>query len=253
MKTKLAYPLFFAAATLLFLPFVFLPLNALWLLFKSFVWFGAGNPREEYVNAVIRTTPLAGLSLVFLFISVCLAFGFLVFSRTPRGRRFFAESSGIVEWLAQNIFLGFTMIFELLFMLFGFTYRKQGRTRMSGKPDLRATQNAAIREYEFDEPVPDDYGQFLRRLSRIRSEDGKIGFAYRTLCRLYKRAAPDISDSDTPREVQRKAERAGRFAPSDLESTRKIIERVKFFGRWPEEAEQAEFLRELCRNVRTLL
>ena len=253
MKTKLAYPLFFAAATVLFLPFVYLPLNALWLLFKSFVWFGAGNRREEYVDAVLRTTPLAGLSVVFLFLAVLLSFGLFVFSRTPRGRRFFAESAGITEWLAQNLFLGFTMLFELLFMLLGFTYRKQDRTRAPGKTDLRATQNAAIREYEFSERTPDDYAQFLRRLSRIRSQDGKIGYAYRTLCRLYKRAAPDISDSDTPREVQRKAERAGRFAPSELESIRVIIERVKFSGRRPDEAEQAEYLRELCRNVRILL
>ena len=98
-----------------------------------------------------------------------------------------------------------------------------------------------------------DYGQYLRRLSRIRSEDRKIGYAYRTLCRLYKRAAPEISASDTPREVQRKAERTARFASSDLESVRKIIERVKFEDAALAEHEKSGLLGELCRNVRILI
>ena len=114
-------------------------------------------------------------------------------------------------------------------------------------------QDAAIREYEPDEKLPDDYGQFLRRLSRIRSEDAKIGYAYRTLCRLYKRAAPEISASDTPREVERKAERTARFASSDLESARKIIERVKFEDADLREQEKSGLLAELCRTVRILL
>ena len=59
-------------------------------------------------------------------------------------------------------------------MLFGFSYRKEDKTRTTDKvPSFRATQDAAVREYEFDERLPDDYGQFLRRLSRIRSEDRK--------------------------------------------------------------------------------
>ena len=139
-------------------------------------------------------------------------------------------------------------------MIPGFSDRKEDTTRAAdeGQP-CRATQDAAVREYEFDERLPDDYGQFLRRLSRIRSEDRKIGYAYRTLCRLYKRAAPEISASDTPREVQRKEERTARFASSDLESARRIIERVKFEDAAFGEHEKSGLLSELCRSVRILL
>ena len=133
-------------------------------------------------------------------------------------------------------------------------YRKEEKSRANNEElSFRATQDAAIREYEFIERLPDDYGQFLRRLSRIRSEDTKIGYAYRTLCRLYKRAAPEISASDTPREVQRKAERTARFASSDLESVRIIIERVKFEDAALAENEKFGLLGELCRSVRILL
>ena len=260
MKTKLAYPLFFLAAAVLFLPFVYLPLNALWLVFKSLVWFGLnrGGDRENYTAEVLRTVPLAGLSVGFLVLTVFLLIGLLVFSRSPRGKRFLAESSGIARWLAQHVFLGLTVFIRFLAMLFGYSWRKEDRTRPPGDTEtFRATQDAAIREVEFDEKLPDDYGQFLRRLSRIRSVDAKIGYAYRTLCRLYKKAAPEISASDTPREVERKAERTARFSPSDLESARKIIERVKFEDAALEEPigehEKSSLLSELCRSVRILL
>jgi NADH:ubiquinone oxidoreductase subunit 6 (subunit J) len=254
MKTKLSYPLFFLCAVLVFIPFVFLPLNALWLVFKSLVWFGAGKGREDYAAEVWDRTPLAGLSVGFLVLAVFLLISLFVFSRSQRGKRFLAESSGIAEWIARHLFLGLTILFQFFSMLFGFSYRKEDKTRTTDEAQsFRATQDAAIREYEFDERLPDDYGQFLRRLSRIRSEDRKIGYAYRTLCRLYKRAAPEISASDTPREVQRKVERTARFASSDLESARKIIERVKFEDAALEEKTKSGLLSELCRSVRILL
>ena len=254
MKTKLAYPLFFLCAVLVFFPFVFLPLNALWLVFKSLVWFGAGKEREDYAAEVWDRTPLAGLSVGFLVLAVFLLIGLFVFSRSQRGKRFLAESSGIAEWIARHLFLGLTVLFQFFSMLFGFSYRKADKTRTTDEAQsFRATQDAAIRDYEFDERLPDDYGQFLRRLSRIRSEDAKIGYAYRTLCRLYKRAAPEISASDTPREVQRKAERTARFASSDLESARRIIERVKFADATLAEHEKNGLLGDLCRSVRILL
>ncbi len=254
MKTKLAYPLFFLCAVLVFFPFVFLPLNALWLVFKSLVWFGAGKERENYAAEVWDRTPLAGLSVGFLVLAVFLLIGLFVFSRSQRGKRFLAESSGIAEWIARHLFLGLTVLFQFFSMLFGFSYRKEGKTLTTDEgQSFRATQDAAIRDYEFDERLPDDYGQFLRRLSRIRSEEAKIGYAYRTLCRLYKRAAPEISASDTPREVQRKAERTARFASSDLESARRIIERVKFEDATLAEHEKNGPLAELCRSVRILL
>lgn len=254
MKTKLAYPLFYVAAAILFLPVVYLPLNALWLIFKSLVWFGAGKGREEYAAGVWDRTPLAGLSVGFLVLTVFLLISLFVFSRSPRGKRFLKESSGIVEWIARHFFLALVAIGQFFSMLFGLSYRKEDKTRTTdGEPSFRATQDAAIRDYEFDERLPDDYGQFLRRLSRMRSEDRKIGYAYRTLCRLYKRAAPEISASDTPREVQRKAERTARFASSDLESARRIIERVKFEDSALVENEKNGMLSELCRSVRILL
>ena len=254
MKTKLAYPLFFLCAVLVFFPFVFLPLNALWLVFKSLVWFGAGKEREDYAAEVWDRTPLAGLSVGFLVLAVFLLIGLFVFSRSPRGKRFLAESSGIADWLARHLFLGLTVFLQLLAMLFGFSYRKEDKSRTNNEePSFRAAQDAAVRDFEFDERLPDDYGQFLRRLSRIRSEDRKIGYAYRTLCRLYKWAAPEIAVSDTPREVQRKAERTARFASSDLESARRIIERVKFEAPDLQINEKSGLLSELCRSVRILL
>ena len=258
MKTKLAYPLFFAAAAVLFLPFVYLPMNALWLIFKSLVWFGAGKGREGYAARVWNRTPLPGLSLGFLVLAVFLLIGLFAFSRSSRGKRFLAESAGIVEWIARHLFLALVVIGQFFSMLFGFSYRKEDKTRTTGEAQpFRAAQDAAVRDYEPDEKLPDDYGQFLRRLSRIRPEDRKIGYAYRTLCRLYKRAAPEISASDTPREVKRKAERTGRFAPSDLDAARSIIERVKFEAAADGEPlsgqEKSGMLGELCRNVRILL
>ena len=262
MKTKLAYPLFFLCAAVLFLPFVYLPLNALWLVFKSLVWFGAGKGREDYATDVWNRTPLPGLSVGFLVLALFLLIGLFVFGRSPRGKRFLAESSGIIEWIARHFFLALVAIGQFFSMLFGFSYRKEDKSRTADEAQsFRATQDPAVRDYEPDERLPDDYGQFLRRLSRIRSEDAKIGYAYRTLCRLYKRAAPEIAASDTPREVQRKAEWTARFASSDLESARKIIERVKFedtalgdpLGESLSEHDKSGLLSELCRSVRILL
>ena len=129
MKTKLAYPLFFAAAAVLFLPFVYLPLNALWLAFKSLVWFGAGKEREDYAAEVWDWTPLARLSIGFLVLTVFLPISLFVFSRSPRGKRFLAESSGIVEWIARHFFLALVVIGQFFSMLFGLSYRKEDKSR----------------------------------------------------------------------------------------------------------------------------
>ena len=249
------YHLFYWIATILISFFVFLVFNAARLILTTAIYFGAGRERELYLTAVYNTIPMAGISLVFLvlFLYILLALG--IFSQTKTGRQALAESSGVFLWILEHCFSFLLMLFQLFPMLFGLKYGRSKRNPEinDDKASHKVQTTGSVREYQFTETIPDTYAVFLRRLARFRTVDERIGFSYRTICRLYKRTAETLQPSDTPREIVNKVSRTARQSIEDMDSVRQIIEKVKFSNDAIDETEKENLLMELCRNVRILL
>ena len=249
------YHLFYWIAIIVILFFVFLVFNAVRLILTTAIYFGAGRERELYLTAVFNTIPMAGVSLVFLVLCIFLLLALGIFNQTKTGRQALAESSGVFRWILEHCFSFLLMLFQLFPMLFGLKYGKSKRNQETNDNEVshKVQTAGSVREYQFTETIPDTYAVFLRRLARFRTVDEKIGFSYRTICRLYKRTAETLQPSDTPREIVNKVSRTAKYSVEDMDSVRQIIEKVKFSNDVIDETEKENLLMELCRNVRILL
>ncbi len=249
------YHLFYWLAAILISFFVFLVFNAVRLILTTAIYFGAGREQELYLTAVFNTIPMAGISLVFLVLFLFLLLAFGIFSQTKTGSQVLAESSGVFLWILEHCFSFLLMLFQLFPMLFGLKYGRSKRNPETNDDEAsyKVQTTGSVREYQFTETIPDTYAVFLRRLARFRTVDEKIGFSYRTICRLYKRTAETLQPSDTPREIVNKVSRIAKHSVEDMESVRQIIEKVKFSNDVIDETEKENLLMELCRNVRILL
>jgi len=249
------YHLFYWLAIIVISFFVFLVFNAVRLILTTAIYFGAGQERELYLTAVFNTIPMAGVSLVFLVLCVFLLLALGIFNQTKTGRQALVESSGVFRWILEHCFSFLLMLFQLFPMLFGLKYGKSKRNQETNDEEAphKVQPAGSVREYQFTETIPDTYAVFLRRLARFRTVDEKIGFSYRTICRLYKRTAETLQPSDTPREIVNKVSQTAKYSVEDMDSVRQIIEKVKFSNDAIDETEKENLLMELCRNVRILL
>ena len=112
---------------------------------------------------------------------------------------------------------------------------------------VRRVQDAEIAEYHTANRRARSYPDFLVALSMYDDLDQKIGYAYRTLCELYRRKSPNIKRSDTPNEVKDKADNA---VIGNTGQIRDIIEKVKFMTDECTQKEKEEMLNKLCIEVR---
>lgn len=249
------YYSFFWLATVVLSLLVFPILNAIRLFFITGVYFGAGRERESYITAVFNTVPVAGISVVFFVIFLFIVLSIVVFSQTGTGRKVLSESSSLFLWIAEHFFSYLLMIFQFLPFLFGLSYsKKRGTSHSEDSGPAELLQNVSDRrEYQFVESLPDTYAVFLRRLVKYRTTDEKIGFAYLTICRLYKKKIGTLKKSDTPWEIAHKVKYAAGISEEEVNSVRQIIERVKFSADHIDGVEKNLLLEELCRNVRFLL
>ena len=249
------YHLLYWLATIVISFFVFLVFNAVRLLLTTAIYFGAGRERELYLTQVYNTIPVAGISMAFLVLFLFLLLALGIFNQTKTGRQALTESSGVFLWILEHCFSFLLMLFQLFPMLFELKYGKsKGNQETNDNEASHKVQTAgSVCEYQFTETIPDTYAVFLRRLARFRTVDEKIGFSYRTICRLYKRTAETLQPSDTPREIVNKVSRTARHSVDDMDSVRQIIEKVKFSNDVIDETEKGNLLMELCRNVRILL
>lgn len=111
-------------------------------------------------------------------------------------------------------------------------------------------QDALIVEYTFPVRTPaegDTYAAFVKRLNNLPDNDRRIGYAYRTVCTLYRTTGAPIKDSDTPREMVRKLDKA---SDNEKETLVGLIERAKFGSKILDEDEKFTILESLCDFVR---
>lgn len=228
-------------------------LYGLWMILKSVLYFAAGGSREAYLPSVFgRFTGYGIVSAIVLLLSVFLVIGALFFFSTGYGRRVGSELGVMLRYLMEKFCLGVFVLIELICQIFGLSWRrKEQRQPYPYRRDTMflSVQDAEIREYRFPSPETDSYGAFLRHLARIPITDAKIGYAYRTLCRIYNKDSGNLKKSDTPREVETKITSARQFSESEGRDVRQIIEKVKFADQIPDEGEKQHLLGELCRII----
>lgn len=228
-------------------------LYGLWMILKSMVYFAAGGSREAYLPSVFgKFTSYGIVSVIVLLLSVFLVIGALFFLSTGYGRRVGSELGMMLRYLMEKFCLGVFVLIELLCQIFGLSWRrKEQRQSYPYQRDtmFKTVQDAEIREYRFSSPETDSYGAFLRRLARIETADAKIGYAYRTLCRIYNGDSGNLKKSDTPREVENKITSVHQLSADEGREVREIIEKVKFADRIPGEAEKQQLLGEICRII----
>ena len=131
-------------------------------------------------------------------------------------------------------------------------YRKKKNPprRRYGSPDTqRKTQNAWIVPYTPPDNAADSYENFLRQLSRIPDTDTQIGYAYRTICRMYKRRGVVLKMSDTPHEIVRAVRQSGKFREEETNIIRDAVEAVKFRETVLTEIQKKNILNTLCFAV----
>ena len=228
-------------------------LYGLWMILKSMVYFAAGGSREAYLPSVFgKFTGYGIVSVIVLLLSAFLVIGALFFLSTGYGRRVGSEFGVMLRYLMEKFCLGVFVLIELLCQIFGLSWRrKEQRQSYPYQRDtmFKTVQDAEIREYRFPSPETDSYGAFLRRLARIETADAKIGYAYRTLCRIYNGDSGNLKKSDTPREVENKITSVHQLSADEGREVREIIEKVKFADRIPGGAEKQQLLGEICRII----
>jgi len=249
------YHLFFCITTSAALFWVFLILNAVRLFLKTILFFASEGKQEDYLSTVYNSTPLAGWSVLFFILFFLLLTAFLAFSQTKTGRQVVSEARELLDPLLNRFFFLFLMLIQLFPFLAELYYSKPTNAEDQDDEKLQSFRSTTpeMKDYSFRAPLPDTYGVFLRRLARYRTIEEKIGFAYSTVSRLYKRKAEKICVSDTPREMERKAVLSSAVSREEAERVRAIIERVKFQNPDMGEGEKAQLLDKLCLTVKTLL
>ena len=228
-------------------------LYGLWMILKSCLYFAAKGTREQYILSVFgRHTGYGFVSIAVLLLSIFLVIGILFFLSTDYGRKVGSEFAIMIRYLLERFCLSIFLLIELICQICGLSWRrKETRAPYPGRQDsvYRATQTAEFREYHFPSPEADSYGAFLRRLARFSGTDEKIGYAYRTLCRIYNRDSGNLKKSDTPREVEMKVTSTRQLSEKEGREVREIIERAKFADQILTEAEKQQLLGEICRII----
>ena len=228
-------------------------LYGLWMILKSCLYFAAKGTREQYILSVFgRHAGYGFVSIAVLLLSIFLVIVVLFFLSTDYGRKVGSEFGIMIRYLLEKFCLSVFLLLELICQLCGLSWhRKETRPPYPWRKDsvYRATQTAEIREYRFPSPESDSYGAFLRRLARISGTDEKIGYAYRTLCRIYNRDSGNLKTSDTPREVEVKVTPTQQLSEKEGREVREIIERAKFADQILTENEKQQLLGEICRII----
>jgi len=156
------------------------------------------------------------------------------------------RTAAIIGRILRTVSYFLSILLEDILKLLGFEPLFKARRRPYTET-VRRVQDAEIAEYHTANRRVRSYPDFLVALSMYDSTDKKIGYAYRTLCELYRRKCADIKRSDTPNEVKNKADNA------DIGNTgqiRDIIEKVKFMTDECTQKEKEEMLSDLCHEVR---
>lgn len=225
---------------------IFLILNGLRVLFRAVLFFAVKEEGERFVLTVLdsgRTKAGSIISLLFLFLLFLSVLMFFLLANTLRRWSFF-------QTLQEYLWRIFLRIRTFLESFLRYRKKKNPPRRRYGRPDnQRKTQNAWIVPYTPPDNAADSYENFLRQLSRIPDADTQIGYAYRTICRLYKRKGVALKLSDTPHEIVRAVRRSGKFREEEADVIRDAVEAVKFRETVLTEKQKKDILNTLCIAV----
>ena len=114
--------------------------------------------------------------------------------------------------------------------------------------EKKRIQNAAIRDYDAMADATEDYKTFIRELGRLRDYDSQLCYAYSVLLKIYKKMNIALKQSDTPRQVEKKVERA--VEKADIERITADFEKVRYAEAHVSDSEAAEILGNICAEVK---
>ena len=114
--------------------------------------------------------------------------------------------------------------------------------------EKKRIQNAAIRDYDAMADATEDYKTFIRELGRLRDYDSQLCYAYSVLLKMYKKMNIALKQSDTPRQVEKKVERA--VEKADIDRITADFEKVRYAEAHVSDSEAAEILGNICAEVK---
>ena len=117
--------------------------------------------------------------------------------------------------------------------------------------EKKRIQNAAIRDYDAMADATEDYKTFIRELGRLRDYDSQLCYAYSVLLKMYKKMNIALKQSDTPRQVEKKVERA--VEKADIDRITADFEKVRYAEAHVSDSEAAEILGNICAEVKRYL
>jgi len=224
----------------------FLILHGAWVLFRCALFFAVGEEGERFGITVLGSSAEKTWSITSVLFLLLLALAVILFFLLAEPLRRW-EIIRRIQDITWRIFL-----FILDFLDHFLRWRKDKdplRRRYARPADKRKTQDAWIVPYEPPKKEADTYAVFLRRLVHIPDTDRRIGYAYRTICRLYKRSGVLLKMSDTPEEIARAVRRSGKFREEETDVIRDAVETVMFREITLSEKRKNELLTVLCSAV----
>jgi hypothetical protein len=120
----------------------------------------------------------------------------------------------------------FALIAAFLSLAYDFNIKVPQRGRFVNYRDEETKlQDAKISEYNKAKPA-DGYKDFRTQLSKLKTYDEKLGYAYKTLIAVYQKMHIKIKGSDTPREAEGKIRHS--VETQEINEITQVLEQVKY-------------------------
>lgn len=116
------------------------------------------------------------------------------------------------------------------------------------KDEKKRLQNAAVKDFEDLANQTDTYRMFMSRLSRLKSYDEQLCYAYAVLLKMYKKINITLKTSDTPREVEAKVTRS--VTEQEICRITDDFERIRYAEEEVSDAEASSILTNICDVVK---
>lgn len=186
---------------------------------NEFQFYDTGEAAAEF-NSVIfgrnadqaQQTQLVFAVFILIFFAILM---FIIFRKKINLKKIFAW---LHAWI-ENIIAFLTNAYD-------FNKLQKNIININYKDEEIKIQDAHIVEYSKTGSKTRTYKDFLHNMSRMKSYDEKIGYAYKTLIRMYQKMNLKIKDSDTPRQIRQKIELG--VQTTEIGDITEAIELVKY-------------------------
>lgn len=116
------------------------------------------------------------------------------------------------------------------------------------KDEKKRLQNAAVKDFDELANQTDNYRAFMSRLSRLKSYDEQLCYAYAVLLKMYKKINISLKTSDTPREVEDKVRRS--VTEQEISRITNDFERIRYAEEQVSDSEASAILTNICDVVK---